>query len=81
VRTTLTVDDDVAAKLRAEVRRTGQSLKYVVNHFLRLGLSARLRMRPPSPFVVKSRPLGLRPGLNYDNIGELLEQVEGAFHR
>ena len=81
MRTTLTVDDDVAAKLRAEVRRTGQSLKYVVNHFLRLGFSSRRPLRPPSRFVVKSRRLGLRPGLNYDNIGELLEQVEGALHR
>jgi hypothetical protein len=81
VRTTLTVDDDVAAKLRAEVRRSGQSLKYVVNHFLRLGLTARRRMRPAPPFVVKSRQLGLRPGLNYDNVGELLEQVEGELHR
>jgi hypothetical protein len=77
----LTVDDDVALKLRAEVRRSGQSLKYVVNHFLRLGLSARQRPCAATPFVVKARPLGLRPGLNYDNIGEMLEQVEGALHR
>ncbi len=81
MRTTLTLDDDVAAKLRAEVRRSGQSLKQVVNHFLRLGLDARRHMKPSSAFVVKGRHLGLRAGLNYDNVGELLEHVEGALHR
>jgi hypothetical protein len=25
--------------------------------------------------------MGTRPGLNYDNVGELLEQVEGPGHK
>lgn len=81
MRTTLTLDDDVAAKLRAESRRRGQSFKQLVNEYLRLGLIARRRPRPASPFVVHARPLNLRPGLNYENIWELVEQVEGASHR
>ncbi len=78
MRTTLTLDDDVAAKLRAEARRSGQSFKQIVNRFLRLGLNLRTRTKSAPPFVVKARPLGLRPGLTYDNIGELLEQIEGS---
>lgn len=77
----MTLDDDVAAKLRAEAGRSGQPFKQVVNHLLRLGLTSRSQLRPGRPFVVRVRALGLRPGLNYDNTGELLEQIEGSSHR
>jgi uncharacterized protein (DUF4415 family) len=40
MRTTLTLDDDVAAQLRSEVLRTGQILKQVVNEILREYLSS-----------------------------------------
>jgi hypothetical protein len=81
VRTTLTLDEDVAAKLRAEARRSGQPLKQVVNQFLRLGLTSRSQLKPAQPFVVRARALGLRPGFSYDNISELVEQIEGSSHR
>ncbi|HVP66799.1 MAG TPA: hypothetical protein VMT17_06000 [Anaeromyxobacteraceae bacterium] len=79
-RTTLTLEDDVAQRLEAEVRRTGKSLKHVVNDLLRRALA--VRRRPETrPFVVKARALGLRAGLSYDSIGDLLESVEGPGHR
>lgn len=81
VRTTLTLDEDVAAKLRAEARRTGLPFKEVVNLALRRGFTAKMQAKVLPPFKVNAKPLGLRPGLSYDNIGELLEQVEGPFHR
>jgi hypothetical protein len=37
--TTLTLDDDVAAKLKAEARRTGRPLREIVNATLRRGLA------------------------------------------
>ena len=77
----MTLDDDVAAKLQAEMRKSGRSFKQTVNEFLRLGLHARREMKPTKPFRIKARNLGLRPGLNLDNIGELLEQIEGPMHR
>jgi hypothetical protein len=80
VRTTLTLDEDVAAKLRAEARRSGQPFKQVVNHFLRLGLTSRMQLKPARPFVVRARALSLRPGFSYDNTSELLEQIEGSSH-
>jgi hypothetical protein len=82
VRTTLTLDDDVAARIKAEVRRSGKPLKAVVNECLRLALSRRARRVAPPPFVVRARDLGeLRPGLSLDNIGDLLEAAEGPTHR
>jgi plasmid stability protein len=82
VRTTLTLDDDVAAKLRSRARRTGRAFKDVVNEALRTGLAATPASRSPARFIVKARDLGhVKPGLNVDNIGELLEQIEGPRHR
>ena len=75
MRTTLSLDDDVASLLRREMRRSGNSLKGAVNHFLRLGLmSADARLK--KPFVVSPRSLGLPPGLSYDSIADLLENLE-----
>jgi hypothetical protein len=76
VRTTLSLDDDVAALLKSEMRRSGASLKETVNELLRLGLSAS-RKPPRKPFVVTPLPLGLPLGLSYDNIEELIEALEG----
>jgi len=81
VRTTLTLDEDVARKLQAEMRRSGASFKQTVNECLRRGLNARRELKPRAPVVVPARPLGLRPGLSYDHIGDLLEQLEGPAHR
>lgn len=83
MRTTLTLDDDVASRLKAEVRRSGKPFKEVVNDCLRLALSNRRRDRGPEPpFEIRPRDLGaLRPGLSLDNIGDLLEAAEGPAHR
>jgi hypothetical protein len=80
VRTTLSLDDDVARLLNKESRRSGASFKQVVNHFLRLGLMAS-KQPPGKPFVVKPVNLGLPSGLSYDNIEELLEFLEGPEYR
>ena len=81
MRTTLTLDDDVAAKLRAEARHSGAPFKQMVNDCLRLGLSARSKAASVPPFKVKARALGLRPEFSYDNVWELIEQIEGPLHR
>jgi len=82
VRTTLTLDDEVAAKLRAEARKTDRSFRETVNEALRRGLAAPRAAAVRQPFAVKARDLGeLRAGLSLDNLGDLLERVEGPLHR
>ena len=81
MRTTLTLEEDVAARLKAEMQSSGQSFKETVNYFLRLGLHARERAQPVRPFVVKARELNPRPGFDFDNVAELLEQAEGPRYR
>ncbi len=77
MRTTLTIDDDIAAKLE-RIRRSepGKPFKVVVNEALRRGLSVD-ETKPKKRFRVESFDLGLREDLNYDNIEELLDIVEG----
>jgi hypothetical protein len=83
VRTTLTLDPDVATRLKAEMRRSGKPFKDVVNDALRLALTRRARDKAAEVgFEIRPRDLGaLRPGLNLDNIGDLLEATEGPAHR
>jgi hypothetical protein len=80
VRTTLTLDPDLVVKLKAEMRRTGRSFKEVVNDRLRLGLMAK-RAGPTERFIVKGKSMGTLPGLDYDNITDLIERVEGPLAR
>jgi len=82
VRTTLTLDDDVAAKLAAETARSGRPFRVVVNETLRLGLvQISQRSKKGERFEVRPRSLGIRPGLSYDNIEELLDEAEGGSRR
>ena len=80
MRTTLTLDEDVAAKLKAESRRAGKPFREIVNDTLRRGLANR-RTAQRQTFKIDGRDLGLKPGLSLDNIWELIEQVEGPLHR
>ena len=82
MRTTLTLDDDVAAKLKAESRRAGRSFREIVNETLRRGLVSGRASARPHAFRIAARDLGdLRPGLCLDDVAGLIEQVEGPLHR
>lgn len=79
MRTTITLDEDVEKKLAAEVRRRkGATFKDVVNETLRIGLLTKRELKAAERFEVKARPMGVMPGLNYDNISDLIEHLEGA---
>ena len=80
MRTTLTLDPDVAAKARKGAAKLRKPFKQVVNEALRIGLDQVLAPPVPKPYRTKPRPLGLRAGLSYDNVSELLAQAEGEDH-
>jgi hypothetical protein len=81
MRTTTTLDDDVTAKVSAEAKRTGGSFKDALNDLIRRGLTAKQAEKPRQRFVVHARDLCTRDGIALDNIGELLEQIEGVHRR
>ena len=76
MRTTLTLDPDVASKARKGAAKLGKSFKEIINLALRIGLEAVLTPTP-RPYPPRHVPLGLRQGLSYDNINELLARAEG----
>ena len=77
MRTTLTIEEDVAAKLQKKLKKSiGKTFKDVVNETLRLGLLAEIELKETEKFQVRSRALGVNQGLNYDNIGKLIKQIE-----
>lgn len=77
MRTTLTIDDDVAALLKQAMRKSGEPFKQVVNRAIRLGLTEP-KQRAGKPFKVKPINLGLP---HYDKVEELLEFLEGPDYR
>ncbi len=82
MRTTLTLDDDVALKLKIESQRAGRPFREIVNDTLRRGLDSRRATSQRRAFEVTARHLGdLKPGLSLDNIAELIERAEGSLHR
>jgi hypothetical protein len=61
VRTTVTLDDDLAAELQRLARERGAAFQDVLNGAIRAGLG---RTGAGTPYRVPSRPLGLRPGVD-----------------
>ena len=77
MRTTLMLDDDIADSVRALAARLRCPMRDVINNALRAGLDQVGKQGMAKPYKTTPRPLGLRAGLSYDNIQELLEQIEG----
>lgn len=77
MRTTLTIEDDVAAELERLRRDREQSLKDLVNDALRRGLRE-LRARPKRrrPFRTKGYDMG-PPLVDIDNVAEAIAYAEG----
>ena len=76
MRTTITLEEDVEKRLKKLALKTGKSFKQVVNDTLRIGLveSKHKRKEKKSPFKVQPKDLGSK--MNYDNIHELLEEID-----
>ena len=81
MRTTLSIDDDIAALLEQEVRRSGDSFKGTVNRLLRRGLIASREPSKREPFVVTPLPLTLPEGMSFDKVEALIEALEGPLHK
>ena len=81
IRTTVTLDDDVAARVKRESLSRGASFRDTLNDLLRaalLGVDYKPRRRA---LAIQPSHMGHKPGLNYDNIESLLEFGEGDRHR
>ena len=77
MRTTLTLDDDVAGALRELAHRRKVSFKEVVNAVLRRGLVAQeSRGKASRPFQVEAFRSAFRPGVDPLKLNQLSDELE-----
>jgi hypothetical protein len=82
MRTTLTIDDDVAAELERLRRSRHASFKDLVNEALRSGLREMAATpKKRKPFRTRSFDAGAVLVTSIDNIAELLAEIEGEAWR
>jgi len=74
MRTTIDLDPDVDARLRALARERGVPLRTVINDALRAGLHT--GAREAAPYTLPSRHLGVRPGIDLDKALRLAGELE-----
>jgi len=73
MRTTVTLDEDVATAVQALASERGWTFKQALNTTLRAGLSG---PRAPKAYRVRPRRLGLRPGVDLDKALRLASDLE-----
>lgn len=79
MRTTLTLESDVAREIQRETASGRRTLKEVVNESLRVGLG----IRPPSerpPFRVIAHESGYRPGIDPLKLNQLVDELDVDAH-
>lgn len=76
MRTTVTLDPDVARLLEQAMATRGQSFKEALNQAVRRGLADVVDARPEPPFVVVPRPMGLRAGIDPARLNALADELE-----
>ena len=83
MRTTLTIDDDLAKGIDRLRQQRGVGLRQVINDLLRKGLLAEAERPEPKVYVAPTFKTGLRPGIDptrMNQLGDELE-VEDSFRR
>ena len=75
MRTTLTLDDDIAGFLREQARLQSRSFKQVVNDTLRRGMSPAAREERPTYRVKPLRGV-FRPGVDPLKLNQLNDELE-----
>lgn len=76
MRTTITLDPDVAARLAELQRERGVSFKDAVNETLRRGLGA--AGAGEGAYRMPTRVLGIKPGIDIDRIRDELARDDDA---
>lgn len=76
MRTTLTIDDDLAGLLKRRSRELGLPFKEVVNRTLRAGLGEQARPRQQSAPKTIPHAFGFRAGIDLDKLNQLADELE-----
>jgi hypothetical protein len=75
MRTTLTLEPDVAQLLKLRTQREKVSFKRAVNDALRAGLS-KASSKPRVKFKVEPYPCKFKPGIDLNKLNQLVDELE-----
>jgi RNase adaptor protein for sRNA GlmZ degradation len=76
MRTTLTLDPDVAMQIKRRMADKKLTMKEIVNQALRHGLREVGKEKKRTPFKVIPHSFGFKPGIDQNKLGQLLDQLD-----
>ncbi len=76
MRTTLTIDDDLAGILKRRARELGIPFKEAVNRTIRAGLGEVAKPRRGAAPKTAPHSFGFKPGIDLDKLGQLADELE-----
>lgn len=81
MRTTVTLDKDVERLIKDAMHRSRRSFKDTLNRAVRAALGTAPPSAERAAFVVRARPLGLRPGIDPTGLNKLADDLEADAFR
>ena len=76
MRTTVTLDPDVASRLKEHTRRHRISFKEALNTLVRRGLATQAPRPRHARFSVEPHAGGFRPGIDTDKLNQIGDQLD-----
>lgn len=76
MRTTVTLEPDLAKKVKALAHRRKLSFKQALNEVIRRGLTSSARQDTQPRYTLEPHPSGFRPGIDPGKLNQLYDQLE-----
>lgn len=76
MRTTVTLEPDLAKKVKALAHRRGLSFKEALNEVIRRGLTSPATQETRAKYRVHPHVGGFRPGIDPGKLNQLVDQLE-----
>lgn len=76
MRVTLTLEPDLARKVKALAHRRGLSFQQALNEVIRRGLTSLAHQDRPPRYTLEPHPSGFRPGIDPGKLNQLNDQLE-----
>jgi hypothetical protein len=76
MRTTLTLDPDVAVNVKKRMAEENLTFKETVNQALRYGLKEVGKQKKKPPFKVIPHSFGFKPGIDLNKLNQLVDELE-----
>ena len=78
MRTTLTLDDDLASILLRETKKKGLSFKEMVNTTLRRGIAQEQLAPPRKKLTTRPHDCAFKPGIDQKKLNQRSEELEAG---